>query len=114
MRISAWSSDVCSSDLRAPARVHGGFLELLGRHLAEALEAAHLDLAAALEVLRDEAVLLGVVHGIDAVAALGEAVERRLRQIEPAAFDEARHLALEEGDQQIGRASCRERVCQYV
>src|SRR3546814_1625307 len=25
---------------RAPARVHGGFLELLGRHLAEALEAA--------------------------------------------------------------------------
>src|SRR3546814_605596 len=129
MRISDWSSDVCSSDLegeaqlrlaphelldqlgrlfllcagilvgragdgdpqqRAPARVHGGFLELLGQHLAEALEAAHLDLAAALEVLRDAAVLLGVVHGIDAFAALGEAVARLMRRILPAAFDWAR------------------------
>ena len=35
---------------RALRRVHGGFLELAGHHLAEALEAADLDLAVAVEL----------------------------------------------------------------
>src|SRR3546814_3026634 len=61
MRISDWSSDVCSSDL-----VHG---------------------------LGDD--LLGLADRLDRLAETDEI------------------LVIELGDQ-IGRASCRERVCQYV
>src|SRR3546814_8100524 len=68
MRISDWSSDVCSSDLRAA----GG----LGREEIEQLR-ARADVGA---------VQLGVAA---AAAAHGDEAE-------------------------IGRASCRERVCQYV
>src|SRR3546814_5652571 len=66
MRISDWSSDVCSSDLAPRAR----------------------------EVI--------LVHR---------------REIEPRDMDAAAIGALQPGEhrhQQIGRASCRERVCQYV
>src|SRR3546814_2283281 len=82
MRISDWSSDVCSSDLELHdhrdlelrhqlARPVEGLLELVG--------APHADRLAAQP--------LGDGHVVDAVLA-------------------------EVG--QIGRASCRERVCQYV
>src|SRR3546814_4499934 len=70
MRISDWSSDVCSSDLQGPA---------VGRCLTQALgpeEAVHF-LEILVELLADAAV-------------------------------DAAH------DLEIGRASCRERVCQYV
>src|SRR3546814_9327981 len=69
MRISDWSSDVCSSDLRHP----------LDQHRAAA------DIAAQLQIVahRDD-----LLEHIAQVAGGG-------------------HL-------QIGRASCRERVCQYV
>src|SRR3546814_2098564 len=67
MRISDWSSDVCSSDLQA-----GG-----AERAVEPRQVAHL------EDLRDAAPFLADQPG----ARAGE---------------------------QIGRASCRERVCQYV
>jgi hypothetical protein len=47
------------------------------RHLAETLEAADLDLAAAGELGLDELVLVCVVARIERLAALGELVERR-------------------------------------
>src|SRR3546814_4870432 len=61
-------------------RAHGGFFQLGRRHLAKALEAADLDLAA-LEFGGDQAVLVGVVHRIGGLAAGADAVERRLSPI---------------------------------
>src|SRR3546814_5065454 len=72
MRISDWSSDVCSSDLLLP--------------LGDLLRADALD--GVLRVI--ELVMEGENHG---------------RQ---------RHDDVERQAEQIGRASCRERVCQYV
>src|SRR3546814_957578 len=75
MRISDWSSDVCSSDLpifERPQRREAGWLPVLQRQIDPASR-PHVDLGAA--ILVDEDLL-------------------RARQ--------------------IGRASCRERVCQYV
>src|SRR3546814_8176941 len=86
MRISDWSSDVCSSDLTILRR-------LVGK--------ARADL---------------VAGGEDDFAGLGvDDVERGLRTAP--VFDHERHApavfgALE--DEEIGRASCRARVCQYV
>src|SRR3546814_7846096 len=76
MRISDWSSDVCSSDLH----------DLL---LAVALDIDHL-----LDPCRAALLLVGPVLGLD-----GDRIGQFVVQ---AAID------------QIGRASCRERVCQYV
>src|SRR3546814_10019392 len=83
MRISDWSSDVCSSDL--------------------------LDFAA-------EVGMPGRVDDVDAVALPGDGGV--LGQDRDATFlflVVAVHHALgEHGAFEIGRASCRERVCQYV
>src|SRR3546814_3117805 len=74
MRISDWSSDVCSSDLLAGMRSDGDFVQT--------------------DHVRNR-------------------VLRKFAQVDPLAFtqlaDELQALPLE-----IGRASCRERVCQYV
>src|SRR3546814_10487478 len=82
MRISDWSSDVCSSDLH---EVTGRLVAMLGR--APLLVVA----------------LLIVVLAFWLVRRLLLSGHRRLRvrSLSPAAS-------------QIGRASCRERVCQYV
>src|SRR3546814_8254541 len=93
MRISDWSSDVCSSDLPAGAGAMfadvGGAFQNPGAaalaadlHQAERTDLAHLDagaivLQAVLQLLLDGPVVLGLVH-------------------------------------EIGRASCMARVCQYV
>src|SRR3546814_7445468 len=77
MRISDWSSDVCSSDLRrAPVRIA----------------------PVALPVAPILAILLPRIAQVAAFAAdiVPVAVAHRLTHVE------------------IGRASCRERVCQYV
>src|SRR3546814_9007130 len=85
MRISDWSSDVCSSDL-----------------LAEDAVIVHRDEP---HVRPLGGTLIGVVARGDHAAA---ATLRR----SPYCAAAERHV----GDQplQIGRASCRERVCQYV
>src|SRR3546814_8150805 len=72
MRISDWSSDVCSSDL----------LFITGVGLAE----------------RDGAItLMGMAIGLAAIA-----------------ITVAAGVTIAIGVEEIGRASCRERVCQYV
>src|SRR3546814_986744 len=88
MRISDWSSDVCSSDLLPR------LFQQVGLALQQPLER--------LAVQPDH-------FGLDRRADRGGAL---------AAFDH-RHLAdigagWKIGEEQIGRASCRERVCQYV
>src|SRR3546814_20146921 len=103
MRISDWSSDVCSSDLilcyRSVVREKS-----VPTFSHEALEARAVDL---LERQRIE---------IDA---------RHAAQVDRADLAAIWPLALGEGlraaggaeavrDRELGRASCRERVCQYV
>src|SRR3546814_4774246 len=86
MRISDWSSDVCSSDLGADA-------DPIGLGL---VAAGVVDLALRHQPLRrHQRGHGGVVAGI-AACALGDR-------------DRAEHR-----QQAIGSASCRERVCQYV
>src|SRR3546814_7684824 len=87
MRISDWSSDVCSSDLQRCIQALG----LRGRQ-AGGRDLGLVFLAQVLELVADI-----VEHHVGGVAAtlLGDHVAA---------------VAVEE----IGRASCRDRVCQYV
>src|SRR3546814_4731792 len=89
LRISDWSSDVCSSDLaerhlgEADPRIRGGDAHVAGERELEA-------------------------------AAERRAVQRRDERLVRSddRRDNRRHLRL--GERQIGRAAGRERVCQYV
>src|SRR3546814_12860605 len=83
MRISDWSSDVCSSDLRD-------------------VDARGLE-------LDPELVERGVSRGLSVVQ--GDA-NCDLRDYPDRAFDYA--ILSQPLQTEIGRASCRERVCQYV
>src|SRR3546814_17381292 len=97
MRISDWSSDVCSSDLLDEV----GEDDLL---IADAHEARQeLDLG-----FRDAPVLGGEV---DQPALDGVAGGERRHAIDVGAGGSCRRRGVRH---QIGRASCRERVCPYV
>src|SRR3546814_12395545 len=93
MRISDWSSDVCSSDLG------GGD----GRQLGDQAD-------------RGEAALLRIVVVRVVVVEAGHRAEHadqhrhRMRFVAEAAEEALERLV----QHQIGRASCRERVCPYV
>src|SRR3546814_17781628 len=95
MRISDWSSDVCSSDLRTA----DGDQLVIG-------------------VLRQAEILRGLcalgVHVVGVLTEDGIHAADRLLKVRRGADDVAdEHDDAVDGDQ-IGRASCRERVCQYV
>src|SRR3546814_7532134 len=86
MRISDWSSDVCSSDLL-------NVLGLLAYDRGELEEAIEV-LGRAARSWRES----GNISGLSfALAVLAQAL-----------------LAMGRLEEEIGRASCRERVCQYV
>src|SRR3546814_14430948 len=112
MRISDWSSDVCSSDLWLVSRVSANSADHIGLSPEQMLgrPISGIFSAEAVHSLRNRITLL---RGPDAVErifslALMEGV---------APFDVAVHfsgsLVVIEAEQ-IGRAACRERVCQYV
>src|SRR3546814_3863652 len=86
MRISDWSSDVCSSDLREDR---------------ENTEGPDLETG-------------DVRRLLDGVLVVAECVEEA--EIGPADDLETDFLGVagDSGAEKIGRASCRERVCQYV
>src|SRR3546814_12991097 len=109
MRISDWSSDVCSSDLIA-----------VERHLG----VEHQQFVAVLAFANRERVdfdLLGIGAeecGIKAAKNFGRLLGEVTRQAERRG-DAAAMVRLDSGcgidrDREIGRAACRERVCQYV
>src|SRR3546814_6239496 len=91
MRISDWSSDVCSSDLR-----------LQRRDVGAPVAAMEADLHGRKAGLQEALRRLG--HG-------GGVAQRSRRGVERHPVGTA---ADQPPDRQIGRASCRERVCQYV
>src|SRR3546814_16812840 len=97
MRISDWSSDVCSSDLLVLA-ARGWYRDAGIRFTPEelALRSLHFDGLSAASARR----LIDQGHWIS--ARRGEVLIRE-NQAAPSLF----YL-------EIGRASCRERVCKYV
>src|SRR3546814_17079081 len=118
MRISDWSSDVCSSDLIA---VRGDLLRLLRQHAVqrarqfeaaeiEGLAAAHVDLAG------DSA--LDHVGGAGLVdLQRGDRAGGEVLNLDVAAFGGEDLAAVIRGRQngpETGRASCGVRVCRYV
>src|SRR3546814_12868614 len=112
MRISDWSSDVCSSDLTGaglPCRPMGGEGGSVARpNIFDISEAA---------AARAGDLLIEFVDGAPSLILGGDAEPARLRfGFEDMAFGHA--LAAEPvrpaNRPETGRASCRERVCQYV
>src|SRR3546814_2380456 len=89
MRISDWSSDVCSSDLQED--IDG------------------------VEYAREQAEqVAGEIGGRQFIALPHQQRRPREREQHRDRLPPARQRAGEEDAPQIGRASCRERVCQYV
>src|SRR3546814_4740507 len=93
MRISDWSSDVCSSDLRDLPRLVRELGELLRDLKPDVVVVHHLnwfgvELLALLRRVRPKARVVFVAHDL--------------------------YLVCPNDGLKIGRASCRERVCQYV
>src|SRR3546814_19201061 len=125
MRISDWSSDVCSSDLAPKAQALLGLPRpihlYVGRVAVEKNIRAFLELAlpgskvvvgdgpqrAELQAAFPEVVFAGAKHGEELAAhyASGDVF------VFPSRTDT---FGLVMPEAQIGRASCRERVCQYV
>ena len=89
------------ADQAAGGGVHGRFAQLAGVHLAQTLEAGDVDLLA-LERGALQLGAVGVVAGVERLGADGQAIERRLRQIQMPAPDQIGHFLEEEGHQQRG------------
>src|SRR3546814_11327657 len=105
MRISDWSSDVCSSDLGVN-RGLVGLPQLQARGFVAQLRAGVERVELRIEA-RD-----GLVAGADAQPRIQFRYALAGRHAAGVALQAQRHDRLV--DLQIGRASCRERVCQYV
>src|SRR3546814_16543089 len=111
MRISDWSSDVCSSDLsRSNSRI-GRIVGSGGNSIHGDVEVENVLPDAELAVERDGGRVRGI--GLDEYD-VGAACRAYRSQL----VDQGgRHASAAMGGghgQEIGRASCRERVCQYV
>src|SRR3546814_9445837 len=99
MRISDWSSDVCSSDLRLRRRPRDVRADLL----VAAVLAGEGD--------RHRRHAVGRRRRYRGVVAFVERDDQQAILLECGGSENLRHPDLEE---EIGRAWCRERVCQYV
>src|SRR3546814_20189654 len=116
MRISDWSSDVCSSDLAL----------LSDTHVAEALTSGGADtdkLEAALkDYIRNHIQSIRDVekHEVQPTLSFQRVLQRAIYHVQAAGKKQVSTLNVlvaifsEKDTPEIGRASCRERVCQYV
>src|SRR3546814_11006129 len=101
MRISAWSSDVCSSDLR----------DIVAGLLAQTDEsAAPVPLRAVIRRCDGSSLPVEIMVSVLSLG-VGRAVVTELRDNTERVNAEAEHSRVW---RKIGRASCRERVGQYV
>src|SRR3546814_15508576 len=107
MRISDWSSDVCSSDLPEAAAFDGATCFLVSQFLLDAA-ARTAFFAAIAKRLRPAGTLAWADLAWDTAAADYPAMLRLWMQTMSGAGLDADAL------EQNGRASWRERVCQYV
>src|SRR3546814_12323008 len=112
MRISDWSSDVCSSDLFADQLQFVALAvpqpDRRQRHTVEAVRLHHriMRLVEEGEALADPRAAGEAIVADDVAGEARRAAEPRGHSV--AALIEHRRAI------EIGRASCRERVCQYV
>src|SRR3546814_18904583 len=108
MRISDWSSDVCSSDLATHLSLFVGMAPgadmLFLQTAADWLRARNLpfEMTALLPVPVNKLIDDWVLRAQDQ--------QRRITALTRTALADEAEILL----QQIGRAACRERVCQYV
>src|SRR3546814_19529983 len=120
MRISDWSSDVCSSDLLITIRVEG-----TAEHGIATIWDADILIWAASQIVqaRDAGLRssrLMQVRPYEILRFIGRGTGLRDYQRLKAALDRLQSTTVATsireitGRRQIGRASCRERVCQYV
>ena len=79
------------TDQRAGRWVHCRFLQLVRVHFAQALKAAHIDFLA-LEYRGFQLGAMGVVGGIDALAAMRQAIEWRAREVEMPSLHDFSHF----------------------
>src|SRR3546814_19137456 len=103
MRISDWSSDVCSSDLVVPGyRTHG---EMIPESAPTGWDEA-----------RDAGgnLILANPNNPDGRAIAAEAVSALLARRDGWLLVDEAFADAGPAQSEIGRASCRERVCQYV
>src|SRR3546814_19231101 len=108
MRISDWSSDVCSSDLSARTLTRDGYeATLLGMLQGTRIDGPSL----VIDVRQDEALVHAVALQEFCSAMVPAGVQLCLSQY--SAGPEADAL-LAQMPLEIGRASCRARVCQSV
>src|SRR3546814_20748724 len=108
MRISDWSSDVCSSDLMAI--LTGG--QVISEDLGIKLENVTLDMlgrAKKVEISKEETT---IVDGAGEKADIQGRINQIKAQIEETTSDYDREKLQARLAKQIGRATCRERVCQ--
>src|SRR3546814_20245255 len=110
MRISDWSSDVCSSDLGAPGGFVRSFLDER-QPLIGLLKSLHASLSQLPRQATPDPVQL---HLDRLLAEAGESGPTALPNVDPDLAELIASLSETERRLQIGRASCRERVCQYV
>src|SRR3546814_12205577 len=123
MRISDWSSDVCSSDLLLQAQGSGakviGLANAGGDTVNSIKQAAEFGIVQAGQRLAGMLVFLNDIHAIGLQTAQGLVVTTAFywdMNDETRAWNErfqARHGRPASYIQEIGRASCRESVCQY-
>src|SRR3546814_7520205 len=99
MRISDWSSDVCSSDLKCTAAIPGSYTHIFQRKgNSGPMEASAVGMAKTLWPSEIADTQLDALRFVPLSLRISIPRSRQVRR------------AL----RQIGRASCRERVCQYV
>src|SRR3546814_12333660 len=110
MRISDWSSDVCSSDLHNRRDGTEDFLVRDPHVAGDAREDGRLDIIAAVDVARQAG-----AAGLQCRALVDGRLDQALDLVELRLVDDGADMAAfgHRIANQIGRASCRERVCQY-
>src|SRR3546814_19937823 len=96
MRISDWSSDVCSSDLLQRTLVGAGDDAAAAAVVEQCVDGY---LQHALFVAHDDVRRAQLDQPLETIVAVDDA---------------AQEVVEVRGREEIGRASCRERVCQYV
>src|SRR3546814_6615220 len=119
MRISDWSSDVCSSDLRYGRGIGHRGVAAAVPHAADA-DTAPLPRILLVELLRRRApVAPGRPQRVEAARQARRGLQHlagrgRIADADGIERAELQRIDAELRGEEIGRASCRERVCQYV
>src|SRR3546814_11448761 len=104
MRISDWSSDVCSSDLGAKVAVTGRTVANLTKTVSELEAAGGQAMAVAMDVSNEESIANGIAQVVDQFGRL-DIMHSNAAQTGAGGLNQGGDMV-----QKLGRASGRERV----